>query len=296
VTSRTNSTSGQQPKQSLCKRFTFVVLMTVGLHSCALLLGSANLSAQETTPGYEIVYTRENVDIANNTEYYVLIDPVDLSSDAFMDTVKSIITDIARVEGKPEFGAKLYTDREVLEYGYELPSSDEFPATQEGIQQYRAYLQSMAAKSASTLIASYVGGIDLLQARASRDVGAYSILWFGSAFTDHPIVGGYVGDEEWKPEVRAQAERSEEEPEEEEDSTCFIATAAYGTSLEPDLDVLRDFRDSHLKGNVVGSRFVDGYYKVGPAAADFIEDRPLLRWYVRDFYLKPTVRVLDWLN
>jgi hypothetical protein len=36
---------------------------------------------------------------------------------------------------------------------------------------------------------------------------------------------------------------------------CFIATAAYGTSLHEDIDVLRDFRDEYLMTNQIGRVF-----------------------------------------
>jgi hypothetical protein len=79
----------------------------------------------------------------------------------------------------------------------------------------------------------------------------------------------------------------------EKDSDCFVATAAYGTHLTHDLDVLRDFRDDNLKTNAVGNSFVAGYYKAGPIAADFIEDKPILRGYIREFHIKPVVRLIE---
>jgi hypothetical protein len=45
-------------------------------------------------------------------------------------------------------------------------------------------------------------------------------------------------------------------------SPCFIATAAYGTALHEDIDVLREFRDDYLMPNPAGRAFVKIYCAV----------------------------------
>ena len=40
-------------------------------------------------------------------------------------------------------------------------------------------------------------------------------------------------------------------------SPCFIATAAYGTPLHEDINVLRDFQDEYLMSNLAGRAFVN---------------------------------------
>jgi hypothetical protein len=64
-------------------------------------------------------------------------------------------------------------------------------------------------------------------------------------------------------------------------SACFIATAAYGSSLDPRLDILRDFRDQYLLPNPLGKELVRLYYKCSPPAADFIARHDSLRAVVR---------------
>jgi hypothetical protein len=42
-------------------------------------------------------------------------------------------------------------------------------------------------------------------------------------------------------------------------ASCFIATAAYGSSSHPHLKVLRQFRDKYLLSNKLGRTFVEFY-------------------------------------
>jgi len=62
---------------------------------------------------------------------------------------------------------------------------------------------------------------------------------------------------------------------------CFIATAAYGTPMAPQIDILRDFRDQYLLTNPVGEALVEFYYKVSPPMAEFITEHPALKPVVR---------------
>ena len=73
---------------------------------------------------------------------------------------------------------------------------------------------------------------------------------------------------------------------------CFIATAAYGTSLHEDIDVLRDFRDEYLMTNQIGRAFTELYYTTSPPIADMIRDNEGLRTIVRKGLVEPLVYLL----
>jgi hypothetical protein len=76
---------------------------------------------------------------------------------------------------------------------------------------------------------------------------------------------------------------------------CFIATAAFGTDMEPEVVTLRNFRDETLLPNPAGKMFVEAYYKISPPIANFIRGSEPLKAAVRAG-LEPIVFGLDKLG
>ncbi len=62
---------------------------------------------------------------------------------------------------------------------------------------------------------------------------------------------------------------------------CFIATAAYGSVLAVEIDILRQFRDHFLLPTQPGRAFVGWYYRTSPPYAAALAQHPRLRQSVR---------------
>jgi hypothetical protein len=72
-------------------------------------------------------------------------------------------------------------------------------------------------------------------------------------------------------------------------SPCYIATATYGTPLDENINVLRDFRDAVLMTNPVGEAFVSTYYATSPPIADALRANEGLRTVTRLTLITPLV-------
>jgi hypothetical protein len=70
--------------------------------------------------------------------------------------------------------------------------------------------------------------------------------------------------------------------------TCFIATAAFGTSMSAEIQVLRDFRDAKLNPNSLGKQLVRLYYSASPMFANIIVRSENMRALTRTA-LRPVV-------
>jgi hypothetical protein len=75
-------------------------------------------------------------------------------------------------------------------------------------------------------------------------------------------------------------------------SGCFIATAAWGSALDPHVRSLRHFRDRFLLTHAPGRAFVTLYYRFSPPLADYIAARPAARMATRAV-LWPLVFVVE---
>ncbi|MEP6516097.1 CFI-box-CTERM domain-containing protein [Microcoleus vaginatus] len=75
-------------------------------------------------------------------------------------------------------------------------------------------------------------------------------------------------------------------------SSCFIATAAYGTSAHPDIDTFRNFRDKKLLTNPVGLRLVSLYYNISPSIANYVKRQPVIKSFLR----QQLERLAEWMR
>ncbi len=62
---------------------------------------------------------------------------------------------------------------------------------------------------------------------------------------------------------------------------CFVATAAFGSYLNPYVKIFRNFRDNVLLKFSLGESFVENYYKYSPYWAKKLEESPIFKNIVR---------------
>jgi len=117
---------------------------------------------------------------------------------------------------------------------------------------------------------------------AVDDQSRYDLLVPGPGTTVTFRVGGVLANETatWQSGKIDYFDLTVEEPP-SSPGICFIATAAYGTPMAEEIQILREFRDEYLLTNPVGQAFVDFYYKVSPPIAEFITEHPGLKPIVR---------------
>jgi hypothetical protein len=104
---------------------------------------------------------------------------------------------------------------------------------------------------------------------SGAEQGTYHIN--GLVFYDGQAAGSAIA-------AATTAEPSDEEP---SGRACFIATAAYGTPMTEEIELLREFRDRYLLTNSLGRELIDVYYRISPPIADFIDEHPSLKLVVR---------------
>jgi len=78
---------------------------------------------------------------------------------------------------------------------------------------------------------------------------------------------------------------SSEDKSTEEGGGCLIATAAYGSEMSPQVQLLREIRDNQLMNTESGTAFMSGfnelYYSFSPAIADMERESPIFKEIVK---------------
>ncbi|MBT6398116.1 MAG: hypothetical protein HOK05_06870, partial [Nitrosopumilus sp.] len=86
-------------------------------------------------------------------------------------------------------------------------------------------------------------------------------------------------------ELSADEQKITENKSEENGGGCLIATAAYGSELSPQVQLLREIRDNQLLNTEAGTAFMgtfnDVYYSFSPYIADMERESPMFKEAVK---------------
>ena len=85
--------------------------------------------------------------------------------------------------------------------------------------------------------------------------------------------------------VSTSTNESSENESSEEGGGCLIATAAYGSEMSPQVQMLREIRDNQLMNTEAGKSFMSGfnemYYSFSPTIADMERENPMFKEVVK---------------
>jgi len=70
-------------------------------------------------------------------------------------------------------------------------------------------------------------------------------------------------------------------------SSCFVATVAFGDPDSPEVEILRAFRSNILERFSAGRLFIDLYWRIGPPAAEWLKHKPIVRCLIKKAFLSP---------
>lgn len=130
---------------------------------------------------YQLVYELSDKRYDGGRDLYVLINPVDLSSDKFKDSVKAIIRDVVSKKGN-KISIEIHDKRESLDLSYKQYGD---------MSLGRVRTQAESDEQEIHYIAVYSGELE---------TGPYinSLSFFPGASKDNSVVGKYVGTLEFR--------------------------------------------------------------------------------------------------
>jgi len=158
------------------------------------------------------------------------------------------------------------------------------------------------------------GGQTVINIRASRIVHLTILQnenpdYWGNTAYDEPVKALEVQTTESTPETPVVEKPSgplqigstpeAEVQTQEEGGGCLIATAAYGSEMAQQVQLLREIRDDKLLSTASGSSFMSGfnslYYSFSPTIADLERENPMFREAVK-ITITPLLTSLSILN
>jgi len=70
--------------------------------------------------------------------------------------------------------------------------------------------------------------------------------------------------------------------------SCFIATAAFGSPLDPHVGILKTFGNKYLTQHSMGRKLIKYYYRYSPEIAEYIKEHESIKLIIR-YSLIPVV-------
>jgi len=125
---------------------------------------------------------------------------------------------------------------------------------------------------------------------------------FASIIKDGRLVSANLPEITRYQQVVAETEESPKEEKKAGDGQCAIATAAFGTELAPQVQLLREVRDGVLYSTGAGTTFMAGfnefYYSFSPLVADLERHSPLFKEVVKTTItpMLSTMSILNYAN
>jgi len=116
---------------------------------------------------------------------------------------------------------------------------------------------------------------------------AYTEEVVEEAYTEEVVEEAYTEEvvEEAHTEEVVEEEVIANQESEEKGGGCLIATAAYGSEMAPQIQLLREIRDTQLMNTESGSTFMTGfnqlYYTFSPTIADMERESPMFKEAVK---------------
>nr|MBU1328372.1 alpha/beta fold hydrolase [Candidatus Omnitrophota bacterium] len=99
--------------------------------------------------------------------------------------------------------------------------------------------------------------------------------------TSHFTIFGIAGAEKNNENVAQPENPGQQDSSGGGGGSCFIATAAFGSTDAKEVVALREFRDQCLLKSKLGKEFVNLYYRFSPPIAELIKDKPLVKLFIR---------------
>lgn len=122
---------------------------------------------------YDVVITDPDIGPAGLTQYWVAVEGLDVATGAYRDTVKQIVSDLARAAGTTDIIVNVVTDPKIAEA--------ESPATVLGfIAEYgdEYLVNTIPELEVEGWVASYSGGLNPEMVDPTVDLAGYEIVWW----------------------------------------------------------------------------------------------------------------------